>query len=125
MSREIPLEDAAEQQSRRNYLRAPLIVENVRLDDGHKSFFGYAKNLSCGGVFIGTVKPRTPGERFKIEITLPPPANLTFHCTCEVAWKRHYARKTTLEPGMGLKFIDVPEELAGKIDAWVRSQAEG
>ena len=124
MDQEIPLEYTAEQQSRRNKLRAPLIVEKVPLEDGQKTFFGYAKNISCGGLFIGTVKPREPGERFKIELTLPAPVKLTFHCTCEVIWKRHYDKKSTLEPGMGLKFLDLPEALEAKIDQWVISQLE-
>ncbi|MCK4536925.1 MAG: PilZ domain-containing protein [Desulfuromonadales bacterium] len=124
MDQDTPLEYTAEQQSRRNNLRAPLIVENVHCDDGQKTFFGYAKNISRGGLFIGTVKPREPGDRFKIEITLPTPTKLTFHSTCEVIWKRHFERKSSLEPGMGLKFIDLPENIATEIDEWVTTQLE-
>lgn len=122
MNQDTPLEYTAEQESRRSNLRAPLIVENIHLDDGKKTFFGYAKNISCGGLFIGTVKPREPGDRFKIEITLPAPTRLTFHATCEVVWKRHFNPKVKLEPGMGLKFVDLPQDLTAKVDEWVKDQ---
>lgn len=124
MGRENPPEYSAEQKSQRNNLRAPLIVEKVPCDDGVKTFFGYAKNISRGGLFIGTVKPREPGDRFNIEITLPKPSTLTFRCTCEVVWKRHYEKKAPLEPGMGLKFIDLPETIAVQIDQWVNATVE-
>jgi uncharacterized protein (TIGR02266 family) len=124
MGQETPPEYSAEQKSQRNNLRAPLIVEKISCDNGQKTLFGYAKNISRGGLFIGTVKPREPGDRFKIEITLPTPGKLTFSCTCEVIWKRHFAKKSFHAPGMGLKFIDLPEEIAAAIDAWVDSMLE-
>lgn len=124
MGQENPPEYSAEQKSQRNNLRAPLIVEKIPCGDGHKTFFGYAKNISRGGLFIGTVKPREPGDRFNIEITLPKPSTLTFQCSCEVVWKRHYEKNNALEPGMGLKFVDLPEPVAVQIDQWVKAMVE-
>lgn len=124
MGQQPPPDFSAEQKSQRNNLRAPLIVEKIPCDDGQKTFFGYAKNISRGGLFIGTVKPREPGDRFTIEFTLPNPARLTFRCTCEVVWKRHFEKKTPLEPGMGLQFIDLPENIGREIDEWVNRMLE-
>jgi uncharacterized protein (TIGR02266 family) len=113
----------AEQTSQRRALRAPMIVEKIPCEDTQKTFFGYAKNISRGGLFIATVKPREPGEKFIIEMTLPMPESLNFRCEGEVIWKRHFVRKGGFEPGMGLRFIDLPEETGNRIDRWVQAQA--
>lgn len=105
---------------RRN-LRSPLMVLRVRLDDGRKTFFGYAKNISRGGIFIATVNPKDPGTRFEVELPLPAPICRNLQCFCEVVWKRDFTQSSIYEPGMGLRFIDLPEEYADRIDQWVRA----
>lgn len=107
---------------KRKKLRAPLLVLKVRLDDGGKVFFGYAKNISRSGIFIATANPRAPGSRFQLEMTLPAAAELTFQATCEVVWKREFSLKSLHDPGMGLNFIDLPENVAERIDEWVTLQ---
>lgn len=111
-----------EQQELRRNLRVPLIVEKLACGDGHKTFFGYAKNISCGGLFIATVKPREPGEQFDIELTLPPD-RFVVRGRCEVIWKRLFAGGGKPEPGMGLRFLDLPAPVAARLEAWVRGQA--
>ena len=112
----------AEQKNKRRAIRAPLIVEKVPCGDGHKTFFGYAKNVSTGGLFITTVKPREPGEEFLIELTLPMTPRHRIRCRCEVVWKQHFQRKGSQEPGMGLRFLDLSAEDGKKIDEWVTGQ---
>ena len=109
---------------KRKNLRAPLIVLKVKLDDGNKAFFGYAKNISRSGLFIATVNPKEPGSTFRIEIPLPEPINHKIQCEAEVVWKRYYTRGGPNEPGMGMKFNNMPEHLAELIDLWVQSAAE-
>lgn len=111
-----------EQKNKRRTARTVLIVEKIPCEDGQKTFFGYAKNVSRGGLFIATVKPREVGEQFNIELTLPTPARFTLQCQCEVVWKRHFERKSSQEPGMGLRFLDLSDEAGAKIDAWVAEQ---
>ncbi len=108
---------------RRN-LRSPLIVLKVKLEEGTRAFFGYAKNISRSGMFITSVNPREPGSRFPVEIPLPDPICQKVICSCEVVWRRQYDKKSSHEPGMGLKFLDMPEELAEAIDSWIRTQAD-
>lgn len=114
----------SEQMNKRRSTRSPLIVEKIPIEDGYKTLFGYAKNLSRGGLFISTVKPREPGEVFTIEMTLPidPPHKL--RCQCKVVWKRHFKKKDALEPGMGLQFLDLSDVDGDKIDEWVDGQVE-
>lgn len=109
---------------KRSRLRAPLLVLKVRLDDGGKVFFGYARNISRSGIFIASANPRTPGSRFQLEMALAAPLNLTFQATAEVVWKREFSLKSQYEPGMGLKFIDLPEGVGERIEEWVQSHNE-
>ena len=111
----------AEQKHQRCSLRVPLIVEKLACSDGRKSFFGYARNLSRGGVFIATLKPREPGEQFDLHLALPPSAGFSLRCRCEVVWQRRYARGGTYEPGMGLRFLDLPQETADALESWLKS----
>lgn len=110
------------QEHERANLRSPLLVLKVRYDDGRKTFFGYAKNISRGGVFIATVNPRDPGSRFHVEIPLPPPLCTTLQCFCEVIWKRDFRPDSPYEPGMGLRFIDLPEELGERLNRWIKGE---
>lgn len=116
-------ENSETQKSQRRELRSPLIVEKIPCEDTKKTFFGYAKNISSGGLFIATVKPRDPGERFTIELTLPTPDKLTIRCSCEVVWKRHYERNSNFEPGMGLRFFDLSMGQVQKIDHWIKQHS--
>jgi uncharacterized protein (TIGR02266 family) len=115
---------AKPQGDHRRNLRKPLIILKVKLDSGSRSFFGYGKNISRSGLFIATVSPREPGDHFPVEFTLPAPLDLRVHCTCEVVWKRSFSPTSPYEPGMGLRFLDLPEETAATIDDWVMEAVE-
>lgn len=112
------------QKSKRRDLRAPLIVQKVKLEDNQRVFFGYSKNISRSGMFIASVNPLEPGTKVDVEIPLPSDHNRTVRCQCEVIWKRMFAKKSIYEPGMGLKFLDIPEELAQELDNWVKQEEE-
>jgi uncharacterized protein (TIGR02266 family) len=107
---------------KRARLRAPLLVLKVRVEDNGRVFFGYAKNISKGGLFIASSNPREPGSRFLVEVPLPYANGKTARCTCEVVWKREFSRDSPYEPGMGLKFIDLPETFAAELDRWIQAQ---
>ncbi|MDT8440210.1 MAG: TIGR02266 family protein [Desulfuromonadales bacterium] len=123
MPEEQPPSYAAQQADLRLNLRRPLLVERIPCEDTQKTFFGYAKNLSRGGLFVATLKPRQPGDEFILEMTLPIREPLALRCRCEVVWTRNFRRKSPLEPGMGLRFLDLTEEVAARIDEWVRGES--
>ena len=108
----------------RKNLRSPLLILKVKIDDGDKVFFGYAKNISKSGLFIATVNPHDPGSRFQIEVPLPEPLGVSVQCEAEVVWKRHYTRGGPYEPGMGLRFLAISDELAESIDTWIKSSID-
>ena len=83
---------------RRKHLRSPMIILNIINAGGNKTFFGYGKNISRGGVFISTVNPRETGAHFCLEIPLPAPILKIIQCKCEVVWVRQFSKNSTLEP---------------------------
>lgn len=112
------------QAHRRKNLRSPLIVMQAKEDQGRPTFFGYAKNISRGGMFIASVNPLEPGRRFDVEFSLPDPFARKVNCRCEIVWQRTWSSENLYEPGMGLKFVDIPEESAAAINEWVETTAE-
>jgi uncharacterized protein (TIGR02266 family) len=109
---------------RRKNLRAPMIVLRAKVEGDRKTFFGYAKNISRSGMFIGSINPQEPGSQFRVEFSLPDPLNLTIQCGCEVVWKRLWTDTTKHEPGMGLRFLDIPADTAEAIDAWISATGD-
>ena len=112
-------ESRPEQIDRRLNLRSPMIVLEAKFEKGRKTFFGYAKNISRGGMFIASVNPKDPGSQFLVELPLPEPINQKVQCSCEVVWNRIYTKNARHEPGMGLKFLNLSDDMAQAIEAWV------
>lgn len=108
----------------RTNLRAPLIIQKVHIDGDRPAFFGYSKNISKSGMFIATTNPIEPGEQINLEFQLPPPLKGTVRCCCEVVWKRPLGSHLPFEPGMGMKFIDMPTDISDQIDTWIREQLD-
>ena len=106
----------------RNNLRAPLIIQKVHIDGERPAFFGYSKNISKSGMFIATTNQIQPGEQIVLEIPLPAPLTGTARCCCEVVWKRPLGTHLPLEPGIGMRFIDMPIEISEQLDEWIKEQ---
>lgn len=109
------------QQFKRRQLARPLIVLRRHADGGHNSFFGYARNISRGGMFISSINPPQPGSRFRLEFKLPSDQEASVSCSCEVVWNRPFSASGPYQPGMGLKFLDIPETAAQQIDGWANT----
>ncbi|SHJ70626.1 Myxococcus xanthus paralogous domain TIGR02266 [Malonomonas rubra DSM 5091] len=106
----------------RQNLRAPLIVQKIRIDSDRPVFFGYSKNISRSGLFIATTNPAEPGDQLDLEIPLPGSLEGTIRCRCEVVWRRPFGNHLPFELGMGIRFIDLPSELSKQIDDWIHEQ---
>ena len=109
--------------NKRRYLREPIIVFKIIEEGNQPYFFGYAKNISRGGVFIASVNPRNPGEQFHITFQIPR-TNIMAKCQCEVVWTRRYNQGSKLEPGYGVRFLDLPDEVASSIEKWITVQLQ-
>lgn len=104
---------------RRAHPRSPIVVREARCICGIEVFFGYALDVSRGGLFISTTKRRPIGEIHEIQFSLPDLAR-TFQCRARVVWNRTYVPDSHRPPGFGLQFVDLPEEDAEQIADWVR-----
>lgn len=105
---------------RRKNLRKQLLVLKVKGEDTKGAFFGYAKTLSRGGMFIASVNPRKIGEEFDITFRLTGD-DKDIKCKCAVVWRREYEPHQH-DPGMGIKFLDLGEEVKDKIDEWLKKK---
>ncbi|MBI5406705.1 MAG: PilZ domain-containing protein [Nitrospirae bacterium] len=103
---------------RRNDLREPIIVFKVVEDNNQEHLFGYAKNISRSGLFIASINPREPGEQFYITFQIPK-TGIRARCQCEVVWIRRYKQGSTLEPGYGIRFLNLTDDIALAIDNWI------
>jgi len=104
----------------RKNLRKPIIIQKVHINTTRTAFFGYTKNISKSGMFIATTNPIEPGEHLELEFTLPAPLLGTVRCHCEVVWKRPMGSHLPNEPGMGIKFLDLDEDISQRIDDWIK-----
>ncbi len=107
---------------RRRHLRVPITVIRARFEAGPSTFFGYANNISKSGLGISTISPKKPSSQYHLEFSLPGRLDLTVRCNCEIVWCRPYAKDSPYEPGMGLRFLNLPEQTAAAIDRWVREE---
>jgi len=110
----------AEIAERRVAARVPLRVLQVRGESKKAFFFGYALNLSLGGLFIQTTNPKEPGTRVRLQIPLQrelPP----IECGAEVAWVEPFSARSSNPPGMGLRFTELDEKSAARIEAFLKS----
>lgn len=105
---------------RRKNLRKQLLVLKIKGEDAKGVFFGYAKTLSRGGMFITTITPKQTGEQFKISFTMTGDP-VQIECVCEVVWAREYDPKLKQEPGMGIKFLNLDEATTKRIARWVEN----
>jgi uncharacterized protein (TIGR02266 family) len=124
MTKKAPVEPKV-QEHRRKVLQVPIIILKLKKAGLQKAFFGYAKNISRGGMFIASANPQEPGSQFRVEFELPAPLARKIQCTCLVIWNRTFSESARYEPGMGLRFMDLPEDHAQLIDDWVLSNQQG
>lgn len=106
---------------KRKMLRYPIIILKVTEEGLKEHLFGYAKNISRSGLFIQSVNPREPGEQFTISFQIPN-TEIRVRCQCEVVWMRKYHLKDSVEPGYGVRFLDVSPGVADAIEQWIKQQ---
>lgn len=106
---------------KRNTLRNPLFVLEVKWKQYDKVFLGRTENLSLGGLFMETGETLQVGERFPLEFILPD-KKTRVGCTGEVIWTRIYSREGIGSEGAGVRFIDLDSKKLKAITQWIQSQ---
>jgi uncharacterized protein (TIGR02266 family) len=90
----------------------------VSLGSAHNFYQGLAENLSVGGVFIATHTPRPVGELLEFTVTLPDGGE-PIAGTGQVRWVREYHEDSDAAPGMGLRFVSIPEAALKRIQQFL------
>lgn len=77
-------------------------------------------NASLGGLFVRTYTPFSPGDRISVLWKFPGGSS-AHKVTAQVVWRRENGRHrveqgTPLPPGMGLKFLDLPEPAKSELE---------
>lgn len=101
-------------------LRTAILVRQVKDEDEKMYFFGYAKGISREGLFIQMTWPKEEKAQFRIEFSLTGDEE-PIECMAEIVWRRSFVPRALNEPGMGVKFMDLNEKLAKKIDWWIKT----
>ena len=69
----------------------------------------YTPNAEMGGLFVKAETPLSPGHKFQLKLGIPGISN-PLQITCEVIWARKRERSLPdMQPGMGIKFIEMSE----------------
>jgi uncharacterized protein (TIGR02266 family) len=108
---------------RREHLRIPTDVE-VSLGSDHNFFVGWSENISEGGLFVATHQLVPVGTVMDLTLKAEPHLPETT-VRVEVRWLRKTDELTSdCPPGMGLKFVDLPADVAEGIHAFVATRRE-
>lgn len=101
---------------KRKVVRGGLIATKV-YDKLGNALLGNVRNLSRGGMFVSTIKPRPEGQEIEIFFELPY-SNIRIECRCLVIWSRPFSTKLKDDPGMGVRFVDLDPRMGERIDRW-------
>jgi uncharacterized protein (TIGR02266 family) len=94
---------------------------DVTMSSEHNFYAGFAENISSGGLFIATHSLKPVGERLDIVVTLPD-ADGPIRAVGEVRWVREYSERSNVPPGVGIRFVDLPDWAASAIEAFLKDR---
>jgi type IV pilus assembly protein PilZ len=118
------IRSSAEQHATRHvraYPRAPLAVKVKYSSSEGKYFDGLTGGIGGGGLFIESSMPLPVGAHLTVEFALPDRPLETIRAKCKVAWVRQKPDRFTLCPGMGVQFIEIPQEARNNVIDLVKS----
>ncbi len=107
----------------RSSFRVPVKMR-VEIEEGVPDTYLTSVNISEGGIYLRTAEPLPAGEVLHIRFTLP-------HDSREIKLAAEVVRSLSLgiqleaEPGMGLRFIDAPDDTLGRIKNFVQWEMMG
>jgi len=109
---------ASQPPSQRRAPRRSCEIELEFTEDTH-FYAGLTQDISQGGVFIATYKVLPVGHRLQLEFDLPDGMHVS--ANGEVRWLRETASATS-RPGMGVAFLDLPDDSREAITEFCRKR---
>jgi len=90
-----------------------LIKIQINIESEGAYLYDYSWDMGEGGIFISTEKPLSVGETVKLKFILPEVLE-EVEATGKVAWVNPPG-SVDPPPGMGVKFVDLSEEMRNHI----------
>jgi len=97
---------------------------HVEIAEGKPEKVLASVNMSEGGLYLRTLQPLPEGALIHIKFTLPHDTE-TIELSAEVVRALPLGAQFDCEPGMGLRFIDVPENTLLKIRNFIQWEVTG
>lgn len=106
-----------------NRRRAPRfsVDLDVTMSSDHNFYNGFAENISSGGLFVATHVRRPKGDRLEIVINIPGHPE-PIRAVGEVRWSRDYSEHSNVPPGLGVRFVELPESDAKVIENFLKDR---
>jgi uncharacterized protein (TIGR02266 family) len=94
---------------------------DVTMSSDHNFYAGFAENISSGGLFVATYVKRPKGDRLEIVMNIPGHPE-PIRAIGEVRWSREYSEHSNVPPGLGVRFVELPEHDAKIIENFVKDR---
>lgn len=105
---------------KRDHYRALYKIE-VSLSSEHNFYNGFSENISEGGIFVATYEPLPVGSRVGVIFAIE---GQEYDLVGEVCWIReHSALTRDVQPGMGVKFVQMYDDAREAIAHFVNKRA--
>jgi type IV pilus assembly protein PilZ len=114
---EVPVVDPAERRA------APRVLVDLEVDYASEEnyLFAYITDISETGIFVRTTSPEQPGTRLNLRFR-PDDAPDQIEIEGEVIWVNPYrpGAPDNLHPGMGIRFVDLDDDVRDRLLELVR-----
>ena len=102
--------------------RAPRVLVDLEVDYAMEEnyLFAYIIDISATGIFVRTTNPEPPGTHLNLRFT--PDDSGPIECEGEVIWINPYrpGAPDNLHPGMGIRFVELDDEVRQRLLELIR-----
>jgi len=102
--------------------RAPRVLVDLEVDYAMEEnyLFAYITDISATGIFVRTTSPETPGTHLNLRFT--PDDSGPIECEGEVIWINPFrpGAPDNLHPGMGIRFVELDDEVRQRLLELIR-----
>ncbi|HEY5649087.1 MAG TPA: TIGR02266 family protein [Nitrospiria bacterium] len=106
---------------KRNSLRLPLVVLEVKWKKFNQVFIARSENISMGGLFLATDRPLQIGDQFPVQFVLPD-QKTEITCTGEVTWTRKNSGESQESEGVGVRFVGLENNTKKAVGNWIKKR---
>ncbi len=102
--------------------RAPRVLVDLEVDYASEEnyLFAYITDISATGIFVRTTTPEKAGTRLNLRFKSEECGMI--ECEGEVIWVNPFrpGARDNLHPGMGIRFVEIDDELRGRLLELIR-----